>query len=64
MISSAMVRQSCVSHRIHVSRVDGEWRLVCNEHMNTRHEEPCAYYTDDNDDAYMTAVAMRRKYQS
>lgn len=41
---------------ISVRRRDGEWRIVPH-HLS----EECAYYTDDNEDAVVTAARMARE---
>lgn len=56
------VMEACYSQRIHVTRSDGEYRLVPMELVSSRdHGEAVAYYTDDKDDAVLTAASMRRE---
>lgn len=43
------------------SRMDGEWRITYPEYrFNAARMEATAYYTEDNEDAALTAAAMRR----
>lgn len=59
MVTAGMVRQAASTHRMHVTRYEGEWRITPSE-LSGHKAEAVAYYTDDNDDAYMTLVSMRR----
>lgn len=56
------VRDVCEQHRIAVSKKLGEWRLVLHEFVGTKRAESTAYYTDDNEDAILTAIRMRRDF--
>ena len=60
MVTAGMVRQAASEHRMSVRRVDGEWRITPAELHGTRKGEDVAYYTDDNEDALLTLVSMRR----
>ncbi len=59
MISAASIRFAAARFNMHVQRSRGEWRITPNELSGSK-AEAVAYYTDDNDDAYLTIVAMRR----
>lgn len=59
MITNTMVRNAGSEHGMHVSRYDGEWRITPCELTGAKAER-VAYYTDDNDDALCSIVAMRR----
>ena len=62
--NASEVRQVCYTHRMHVSRMAGEWRITPNEIHGTPRGEKVAYYTDDNEDAICTAIAMRRSFHN
>jgi hypothetical protein len=48
-------------NNIHLSRRDGEYRVTLRELHGTPKGERIAYYTDDLEDAVLTAAAMRQK---
>lgn len=60
--TASEVRNTCHANNMHVSRYDGEWRITPNEVQGTAKGERVAYYTDDNEDAICTAIAMRRTF--
>ena len=54
-------RQRISLNNMAATRVDGEWRITYPEYRNNPvRQEATAYYTDDNEDAALTAAAMRR----
>lgn len=57
--------QALEQHNMRITRKDGECRVSYPEDMQdglfgNRREEASAYYTDDVEDAYFTAIAMRK----
>lgn len=63
MVTARMVRDAAHTMSMHVTRYDGEWRITPKELVGKK-AEAVAYYTDDNEDAYMTMVSMRRVQDS
>lgn len=60
-ITKRRVREVAAEYRMSIRWTDwGEWRITPQELEGAR-REAVAYYTDDNDDAVCTIVAMRRK---
>lgn len=60
MLTQREARQRCAVNRMRFSRVEREFRVSFPEDTGNRNEAT-AYYTDDLDDAVLTAAAMRRK---
>lgn len=59
MITNKRVREVAIEHGMYISMYEGEWRITPMELRGDKAER-VAYYTDDNDDALCTIVAMRR----
>jgi len=59
MMNAQEVRQRCAVNRMACRWSQGEWRISFPE--DGSRAEKTAYYTDDNDDAAITAGAMRRQ---
>lgn len=62
MMTSAETRQRIAMNDMCCGKRDGEWRISFPElQRNPARAEATAYYTDDNEDAALTAAAMRRQ---
>ncbi len=64
MVTHRMVRDCAAKNGIACIWVDSTWKITPERLAGTEKGDEVAYYTDDNEDAFVSVVSMSKKFST